>query len=140
MRKALAALVIPFAVGSCNGPAVQGFGPSKAPTPDPPIPEPVLYRIAPHEVIRDDSPRGSQVRFIITLEVTHNGNTVAGAAVYLWVSGGTLLAGSTETTDAVGQLTFEWLVGPRQRNILSACATQSTSPPCQPRVVVVRLT
>ena len=136
MRNVLAPLFL--ALLACNDPAVQPFGPSELPTPDAPTPTPIIYQVSVMDVV-SESP-GNFVYFHVTLEITHNENIVTGASVYLWASTGSLSVSEHETTDAQGRVELTWEVPPTRRVILSACATQSLSPPCQPTVVMVRHT
>ena len=129
------ALLVLLCVG-CHEPNVQPFGPSELPVPDPPEPRAILYQVTTAAVATETA--GTIVRFRVTLQVSNNEYTVAGASVYLWVSAGTIQGPEKTNSDLAGRVELVWEAPRQSRVILSACATQSGAPPCLPKVVMRR--
>ena len=136
MRNVLTPLVLVLPLVACHEPNVQPFGPTDRPPPIPPEPEPILYQVTTRAVATE--PADTLVRFLVTLQVSHNENPVSGASVYLWVSAGTIAGSGKTSSDQSGQVEVVWDAPQQTRVILSACATQSVAPPCMPTVVMRR--
>lgn len=136
MRTLISPTLLCFLALGCNDPASQGFGRPPRPPPGPSVPNPVLYQVSAQEV--KATPDGPDwVLFDIVLAVTHEGNRVEGASVYLWASTG-ILPGTELRSGSRGGVTLTWRVAVGNRAILSACAVPPLQDPCLPTVVVRR--
>ena len=124
-----------FLAFGCSDPAVQEFGRAAPPLPGPTSPDPILYHVSAKEV--KATPGVDLVVFDIVLAVTHEGNQVEGASVYLWISTG-ILQGTEVQSGMGGLVTIAWQVPSGNRAILSACAVPRLQDPCLPTVVVRR--
>ena len=135
MRTLTSTALLCFLAFGCSDPAVQEFGRAAPPFPGPSIPDPILYSVSAEDVTATPGP--DVVDFDIVLVVTHEGNLIEGASVYLWVSTG-ILSGSELQSRLGGLVTITWRVPVGNRAILSACAVPSLQDPCLPTVVVRR--
>ncbi len=135
MRTLTSTALLCFLAFGCSDPAVQEFGRAAPPFPGPSIPDPILYSVSAEEV--KATPGVDLVVFDIVLAVTHEGNRVGGASVYLWASTG-MLPGTEFQSGMRGWVTITWRVPVGNRAILSACAVPRLQDPCLPTVVVRR--
>jgi len=135
MRTLTPTALLFFLAFGCSDSAVQEFGRAAPPFPGPSIPDPILYSVSAEEV--KATPGVDLVVFDIVLAVTHEGNRVGGASVYLWASTG-MLPGTEFQSGMRGWVTITWRVPVGNRAILSACAVPPLQDPCLPTVVVRR--
>lgn len=136
MRTLISPVLLCFLALGCNDPATQGFGRPPPPPPVPSTPDPILYRVSAQDVkATPDGP--DRVLFDIVLAVTHEGNGVEAASVYLWASTG-ILSETEPQPGRHGRVTITWRVALGNRAILSACAVPLLQDPCLPTVVVRR--
>ena len=135
MRTLTSAALLCFLAFGCSDPAAQEFGRAAPPFPGPTNPDPILYSVSAKDVTATPGP--DLVVFDIVLAVTHEGNQIEGASVYLWVSTG-VLSGTELQSGIRGWVTITWRVPVGNRAILSACAVPPFQDPCLPTVVVRR--